>query len=50
MGLQAQDLNLVTAVLVALALMVPAGKRKLARLMPGRAAAPATPTALKGSK
>lgn len=37
MGLQAQDLNLVTAVLVALALMVPVYKRKLAGLMPGRA-------------
>jgi len=41
MGLQAQDLNLVTAVLVAFALMVPAYKRKLARLMPARAAAAA---------
>ncbi len=38
LGLQAQDLNLVTAVLVALALMVPAYKRKLAGLMPGRGA------------
>jgi putative ABC transport system permease protein len=36
MGLQAQDLNLVTAVLVALALMVPVFKRKLARRMPSR--------------
>ena len=36
MGLQAQDLNLVTAVLVALALMVPVYKRKLARLMPAK--------------
>ena len=32
MGLQAQDLNLVTAVLVAFALLVPAYKRKLSRL------------------
>ena len=38
MGLQAQDLNLVTAVLVALALMVPVYKRKLAGLMAGRGA------------
>jgi len=36
MGLKAQDLNLVTAVLVALALLVPAYKRKLAKLIPGR--------------
>jgi putative ABC transport system permease protein len=42
-GLQAQDLNLVTAVLVAFALLVPAYKRKLAKLLPGKAkAAPAT--------
>ncbi|KAF1046816.1 ABC transporter permease [Xylophilus sp.] len=34
-GLQAQDLNLVTAVLVAIALMVPAYKRKVARWMGG---------------
>jgi putative ABC transport system permease protein len=34
-GLQAQDLNLVTAVLVAFALLVPAYKRKLAALWPG---------------
>jgi putative ABC transport system permease protein len=34
-GLQAQDLNLVTAVLVAFALLVPAYKRKLAGLWPG---------------
>ena len=34
MGLKAQDLNLVTAVLVAFALLVPSYKRKLARLMP----------------
>ena len=34
-GLQAQDLNLVTAVLVGFALMVPAYKRKLAGLWPG---------------
>lgn len=38
MGLQAQDLNLVTAVLVALALLVPGTKRKLASRMPGRGA------------
>jgi putative tryptophan/tyrosine transport system permease protein len=35
MGLKAQDLNLVTAVLVAVALLVPAYKRKLAGLLPG---------------
>lgn len=34
-GLKAQDLNLVTAVLVAFALLVPGYKRKLAGLMPG---------------
>src|SRR5205085_8403013 len=34
-GLQAQDLNLVTAVLVAFALLVPSYKRKLAGLWPG---------------
>jgi putative ABC transport system permease protein len=34
-GLKAQDLNLVTAVLVAFALLVPAYKRKLAGLWPG---------------
>lgn len=34
MGLKAQDLNLVTAVLVALALLVPGSQRKLARLLP----------------
>ena len=34
-GLKAQDLNLVTAVLVALALLVPGYKRKLAGLWPG---------------
>ncbi len=34
-GLQAQDLNLVTAVLVAFALLVPAYKRRLAKLLPG---------------
>ncbi len=45
-GLQAQDLNLVTAVLVAFALLVPAYKRKLARLLPGRAKA-ATATIVK---
>ena len=37
-GLKAQDLNLVTAVLVAVALLVPAYKRKLAGLMPGKRA------------
>ncbi len=36
-GLQAQDLNLVTAVLVAFALLVPAYKRKLSKLLPGKA-------------
>lgn len=45
LGLQAQDLNLVTAVLVAVALMVPVWKRKLAGSWPQRAAAPLiTPT------
>ncbi|HET8744748.1 MAG TPA: ABC transporter permease [Ramlibacter sp.] len=39
-GLQAQDLNLVTAVLVALALLVPASRRKLAGLRPGARAIP----------
>jgi len=34
-GLKAQDLNLVTAVLVAFALLVPTYKRKLAGLWPG---------------
>ena len=45
-GLQAQDLNLVTAVLVAFALLVPAYKRRLAKLLPGskpKASAVATP-------
>jgi putative ABC transport system permease protein len=36
MGLQAQDLNLVTAVLVGLALLVPSYKRKLAGLFQGK--------------
>lgn len=36
LGLKAQDLNLVTAVLVALALMVPVYKRKLGALFGGR--------------
>lgn len=36
LGLQAQDLNLVTAVLVALALLVPAWKRKLLAGLPKR--------------
>ncbi|MBN8508840.1 MAG: ABC transporter permease [Burkholderiales bacterium] len=40
-GLQAQDLNLVTAVLVAFALLVPAYKRKLAKLLPTRTKAAA---------
>lgn len=35
-GLKAQDLNLVTAVLVALALLVPTYKRKLVGLLPSR--------------
>jgi putative ABC transport system permease protein len=39
MGLQAQDLNLVTAVLVALALLVPGYRRKLAGMLPGKRAA-----------
>ena len=39
LGLQAQDLNLVTALLVAVALMVPSWKRKLAGALPKRAAA-----------
>ena len=34
LGLQAQDLNLVTALLVALALLIPSYKRKLAALFP----------------
>ncbi|MCW5664163.1 MAG: ABC transporter permease [Piscinibacter sp.] len=38
LGLQAQDLNLVTAVLVALALLVPAWKRKLLAGLPKRRA------------
>jgi putative tryptophan/tyrosine transport system permease protein len=37
MGLKAQDLNLVTAVLVAFALLVPGTKRKFAALLPRRA-------------
>jgi putative ABC transport system permease protein len=36
MGLQAQDLNLVTAVLVAVALLIPAYKRKLRGLFKGK--------------
>jgi putative ABC transport system permease protein len=36
-GLQAQDLNMVTALLVAFALLVPAYKRKLGKLLPGKA-------------
>jgi putative ABC transport system permease protein len=36
LGLQAQDLNLVTAVLVAVALMVPAYKRRLGSMFGGR--------------
>ena len=42
MGLKAQDLNLVTAVLVAVALLIPAYKRKLAGLLPGARGASAT--------
>ncbi len=42
MGLKAQDLNLVTAVLVAFALLVPGYKRKLAGLLPGARAASLT--------
>ena len=40
LGLKAQDLNLVTAVLVALALMVPVYKRKLGALFGGKAGSP----------
>lgn len=45
LGLQAQDLNLVTAVLVALALLVPSYKRKLTGLLPAKRASvvPSTP-------
>lgn len=43
MGLKAQDLNLVTAVLVALALLVPTYKRKLAGLKPKARPAAARP-------
>ncbi|HEU0203232.1 MAG TPA: ABC transporter permease, partial [Burkholderiaceae bacterium] len=43
MGLQAQDLNLVTAVLVALALLVPTYRRKLGALLPRGGAAVVTP-------
>lgn len=43
-GLQAQDLNLVTAVLVAFALLVPAYKRKLGKLLPAAKAKPAAIT------
>jgi putative tryptophan/tyrosine transport system permease protein len=39
LGLKAQDLNLVTALLVAVALLVPTYRRKLAGLLPGRRAA-----------
>jgi putative ABC transport system permease protein len=39
MGLKAQDLNLVTAVLVAVALLVPTYRRKFANLLPGKRAA-----------
>ena len=38
-GLQAQDLNLVTALLVAFALLVPAYKRKFSKLLPAKAKA-----------
>jgi putative ABC transport system permease protein len=44
LGLQAQDLNLVTAVLVAVALLVPGWRRKLAGWLPGRRAAAPTTT------
>jgi putative tryptophan/tyrosine transport system permease protein len=40
MGLKAQDLNLVTALLVAVALLVPGYQRKLAALLPRRASQP----------
>jgi len=42
LGLKAQDLNLVTAVLVALALLVPGTRRKFAAWLPRLAAKPAT--------
>lgn len=42
MGLKAQDLNFVTAALVALALLVPAFKRKIGALLPKRQAPPVT--------
>ena len=42
-GLKAQDLNLVTAVLVAFALLVPSYKRKLAGTLAGRCAASRPP-------
>lgn len=48
MGLKAQDLNLVTAVLVAFALLVPTYKRKLAGLIPRRQAQ--TPTVRKEAR
>lgn len=41
-GLQAQDLNLVTALLVAFALLVPAYKRRLGKLLPGKPKAATT--------
>lgn len=46
LGLKAQDLNLVTALLVAVALLVPGYKRKLAGLLPGRRAAAPNSTRL----
>ena len=49
-GLQAQDLNLVTAVLVAFALLVPAYKRKLAGLWPGVRASTNPSVAIKEAK
>jgi len=45
-GLQAQDLNLVTALLVAFALLVPAYKRRLGKLLPGKPKT-AAPTVVK---
>jgi putative ABC transport system permease protein len=50
MGLKAQDLNLVTALLVAFALLVPTYKRKLAGLMPKSRAARAPRTTAKEAR
>ncbi len=50
MGLKAQDLNLVTAVLVAFALLVPTYKRKLAGLLPRRQAQSQAPRTAKEAR